>query len=77
MMMTTITINTFTELLNENFLRKSNSSKKIWTKSLNHLKTSTGNTLNNQRNVVTCQSWVVLKNMKESKVTGFIKKRVF
>ena len=39
-----IAINIFIELLNENFLRKYNSRRKIVTKSLNHLKTSTGKT---------------------------------
>ena len=39
-----IAINIFIELLNENFLRKYNSPRKIVTKSLNHLKTSTGKT---------------------------------
>ena len=40
-----IAINIFIELLNENFLRKCNSPRKIATKSLNHLKNSTGKTL--------------------------------
>ena len=39
-----IAINIFIELLDENFLRKYNSPRKIATKSLNHLKTSTGST---------------------------------
>ena len=39
-----IAISIFIELLNENFLRKYNSPRKIVTKSLNHLKTSTGKT---------------------------------
>ena len=39
-----IAINIFIELLNENFLRKYNSPRKSVTKSLNHLKTSTGKT---------------------------------